>query len=678
MAMRTVADAGSRTRVGSWEWDVAADRVSWSDDLFRLYGYAPQAFVPSSESLRAHVQPADTRPFDDVRRVQRADATEFVMRTQGEVVCGPDGTVVRVLGVCEDVTDRLRAEEAERRLAAIVRNSHDAIYTIAGGIVTSWNPAARRLFGYTEAEAVGASAGFLTPAAMAEEDERLMARALAERPVESWRTIRTRRDGSHVSVSVALSPIRDAGGRIGAVSVMARDVSERRDFEEQLRYLTDHDPLTGLPNRRCFEEELDRAVQHSMRYGTGGAVFVLDLDNFRLVNDALGHGLGDELIRAVARLLRSRLRSTDVLARLGGDELAVLIAQADARKARAVARGLVAAVRGSETTVGERRLHVTTSLGGILLDDAGGSGTTALARADLALYAAKDAGRDRAIVFGAEEAERATASTGWDRHIEDALRTGGFELYLQPILDLQPVLDPRDDVAVRYEALLRMNRDRVVLPGEFLPAAERSGLIHEIDRWVLREAIALIAAHPDIELEVNLSARSLDDEDLISVIARELRARGADPTRLIIEITETATIANMQDARRLAEALGGLGCRFAIDDFGAGFGSFSYLKHLPAAFLKIDGDFVRAPRSRTDQLVIEAIVGMAKGLGKQTIAEFVGDEETIEMLRATGVDFAQGFHVGRPFPAACLASPDCVEAQLDGQRLQREQRQDAA
>jgi EAL domain-containing protein (putative c-di-GMP-specific phosphodiesterase class I) len=204
----------------------------------------------------------------------------------------------------------------------------------------------------------------------------------------------------------------------------------------------------------------------------------------------------------------------------------------------------------------------------------------------------------------------------------------------------------------RYEALLRMTGPAgLTPPGTFLPVAERTGHVHDIDRWVVRDAIRLLAAHPEIELEVNLSGRSLDDETVLRVIEEELARTGVAPPRLILEITETATIANMDDARRLAGALTRLGCRFAIDDFGAGFGSFSYLKHLPAQFLKIDGDFVRSPRSRTDELVIGAIVGMARGLGKATIAEWVGDEETVEMLRRMGVDHAQGFHIGRPFPA---------------------------
>ncbi len=663
---RMLADAQSLAKVGSWEWDVAANRVTWSDELFRIYGYEPQSFEPTYETFLAHVHEedrasvterneqafADRRPFADIKRILRADGSDILLSTRGEVLVGPDGGVARMLGVCENVTDRLRAQEAQALLASVIESSNDAIYTITDGdVITTWNPAAERLFGYTHAEAMALPAHRLVPDSHADEDERLVARALADRPLESWETLRLRKDGSLLAVSVAMAPIRDARGVVTGVSVIARDVSERHRFEQQLRYLSDHDALTGLPNRHRFESELERAVDYAERYASGGALFLLDLDGFKRINDSLGHAAGDELIRSVAQALRARLRSTDILARVGGDELAVLIPVADADQAEAVGRSIVAAVRAHEALVGGTTVRMTTSLGGVRLAEAGGSASAALARADIALYAAKDAGRDRAVLFGPEHERARIASGGdWEERIDRALSHGGFELYLQPILDLH------GDRRPRFEALVRMHdRGEIVLPGAFLPTAERSGQMHDIDRWVIRTAIALLAEHEDIELEVNLSGRSLDDDEMVQVISTELGAHGVDPARLILEITETATIANMHDARRMADCLAELGCRFAIDDFGTGFGSFSYLKHLPAAFLKIDGEFVQSPRSRTDELVIEAIVGMAQGLGKQTIAEFVGDDETVQMLRAAGVDYAQGYHVGRPFPATRLS-----------------------
>jgi diguanylate cyclase (GGDEF)-like protein len=395
-------------------------------------------------------------------------------------------------------------------------------------------------------------------------------------------------------------------------------------------------------------------VVHAQRYGGGGAVLVLDLDNFKHVNDTLGHGAGDELMRGVAALLRSRMRSTDLLARIGGDEFAVLLPHAKAAEARTVARLLVTAVRRHGVVLDGQQVRTTTSVGAALFDATTDDAEYLLACADAAMYESKGAGRDRAVLYSPDDSRKARLRHGasWQHRIDAALAGDGFVLHCQPILDLST------RAISRYELLIRMKGEGgdLVPPSAFLPSAERLGLIHEIDRWVSRQAIGLIQRHPGVEFEVNLSGRSLDDAELLDSIGRELARSQADPSKLIFEITETATIANMDDARRFAEALAGLGCRFAIDDFGAGFGSFSYLKHLPAAYLKIDGDFVRTPRSRTDELVIEAIVAMAHGLGKRTIAEFVGDDETIAMLAAIGVDFAQGDHIGAPFAVADLGA----------------------
>jgi EAL domain-containing protein (putative c-di-GMP-specific phosphodiesterase class I) len=271
-------------------------------------------------------------------------------------------------------------------------------------------------------------------------------------------------------------------------------------------------------------------------------------------------------------------------------------------------------------------------------------GEDVLAAADDRMYAAKDAGRNCVVVD--EPGDTRPLRRGRGQQLRDALADDQLCLHLQPILDL------RSGKVTRHEALVRMNSPTGLLPpGAFIGVAERLGLIHAVDVWVLRASIALLAEHPDLMLEVNVSGRSVGDASLPALIERELTANAVDPARLILEITETAAIANMDDARRFADALGELGCSFALDDFGAGFGSFYYLKHLPADILKIDGDFIAGPRSHIDELVIQSIVRIARELGKHTVAEYVGDEETVRALREWGVDFAQGFHIGRPFPA---------------------------
>jgi EAL domain-containing protein (putative c-di-GMP-specific phosphodiesterase class I) len=283
------------------------------------------------------------------------------------------------------------------------------------------------------------------------------------------------------------------------------------------------------------------------------------------------------------------------------------------------------------------------------------SGEEVLAAADMAMYEAKDSGRDRAVTFSPDsegQAERRQRSSWIDR-IHQALEQDLFVLHAQPILDIG-----KDEVS-QYEVLLRMKGEdgELIPPGAFLGVAERFGLVQSIDRWVVSRAVALmdeLLGHgEEVRLEVNLSGRSVDDRELPNMIRRELDGSSVDPDNLVLEITETALISNMDDARKFAEILSRVGCRFALDDFGAGFGSHYYLKHLPLNYLKIDGDFIRSlPTSMTDQLMVKAMVQVAKGLGMKTIAEFVENEDTILFLKQYGVDFAQGFHIGRPAPVS--------------------------
>jgi diguanylate cyclase (GGDEF)-like protein/PAS domain S-box-containing protein len=461
-----------------------------------------------------------------------------------------------------------------------------------------------------------------------------------------------RPDGSIVWVLRSVTVVRDADGAPMHFLDQVQDITERRRFEHELRRLADHDGLTGLFNRRRFEQELDRHVAEVARYGPRGALLVLDLDHFKYVNDALGHHAGDELILSVAAVLQDRLRATDILGRLGGDEFAILLPHADAGAAEHVAAELVRAIREeAAVAAGDRSRRVTTSIGIAPLQRGDLSGEEILIEADLAMYDAKEAGRDRYAIVArdAERPKRIRGRMSWLERIRGALDAERFVLYAQPIRDL------RSGTISQHELLLRMVGEDgdLISPGAFLPLAERFGLAPEIDRWVVGQAIDLLDGDPggDVALEINLSALSLSDSGLLRLIETEIERRSIDPRRLIFEITETAAVSNIPLARRFAERLTQLGCRFALDDFGAGFGSFYYLKHLPFDYLKIDGEFVSGCLgNRTDQLVIEAVVRIARGLGKETVAEFVSDAQLEEFVRSQGVDHAQGFHVGRPVP----------------------------
>ena len=474
-----------------------------------------------------------------------------------------------------------------------------------------------------------------------------------------------------VWISFSTSLVRDAAGEPRYRISQLQDITERKRFEGQLQHLADHDPVTGLFNRRRFDEELTRELASAQRYRTGGAVLALDLDNFKYINDTLGHSAGDELIVSVAKILRGRLRDSDTVARLGGDEFAVILPHVDERQARRVADDLLEAIRREaivSTVKGSRR--TTASIGVALFpaQPAGLSSEELLVEADIAMYDAKEAGRDQACLFDADSSRQLSlqARMTWVDEIREALDEDRFTLYAQPIVSL-------NGGSTRHELLVRMlGRDGdIIPPGTFLPVAERFDLVQDIDRWVVGRAIELLGEHErrghDVCFSVNLSAKSLGNADLPALIARRLAAHGADPSRLVFEITETAAIVNLDRAKQFARRLHELGCGFALDDFGAGFASFYYLKHLPFDLLKIDGEFVESlADSATNQLVVQSLVTIARGLGKQTIAEYVGDEQTLEMLRDYGVDFAQGFHVGRPVPLAEIDAPRSAEGVRGG------------
>jgi diguanylate cyclase (GGDEF)-like protein len=392
-------------------------------------------------------------------------------------------------------------------------------------------------------------------------------------------------------------------------------------------------------------------------------VLAIDLDDFKYINDSLGHSIGDELIVRVGEALRARLRRTDVLARLGGDEFAVVLPRVDERTALAVADELLAAVGEVDLVgLGGRGGGKVSASVGVTLFDPGAAVTAEelLVEADIAMYDAKEAGRARAVLYDATEdrQERMLTRMTWADRIRDALDNDGFVLHSQPLMSLA------GDPVPRCELLLRMDCDDrdLIPPASFLYIAERFDLVQQIDRWVVSRAVEILAeqqrAGREVVLCVNLSAKSVTDVGLPEHVAGELRAHGADGRGLCFEVTETAAVVNIDRARSFARLVADLGCEFALDDFGAGFASFYYLKHLDFDLLKIDGEFVTdLTTSRTNQLVVKAVVDIARGLGKRTIAEFVEDAETLELLREMGVDFAQGFHVARPAPLPLVRAP---------------------
>jgi diguanylate cyclase (GGDEF)-like protein len=443
----------------------------------------------------------------------------------------------------------------------------------------------------------------------------------------------------------------DAEDRQIVLSALER--AEKTEIE--LRYLADHDSLTGLLDRRRFRAELDGYVSFTARYGGQGAVMIIDIDGLKAVNDSLGHHAGDNLIQQIATIMRERVRTTDIVARLSGDELAVLMPQTDTQGALQLGEDLRGQVAENARPAPEAD-PVTISVGIMMFGSGHAGGPEAvLVAADQAMYRAKEEGRNQISLFrdpGETKQDTRRHQTTTAR-IRDALTHDRLSLHTQPIRSLA------SGGIERYELLLRMTADDgELLPASaFIEAAERSGMIQELDRWVVGQALEVLGRREregdPVSLHVNLSGASLADVSVLEFIERRIDEGDADPGRCTFEITATAKIADYAKAGGFADRLTEIGCQVAIDDYGTGFGPFQYLKEMPFDVIKIDGSFVRdMPRSDADQLTVQAIVQIARGLGKTTIAEFVQDDTTAQMLREYGVDMAQGFHLGRPVAMA--------------------------
>jgi diguanylate cyclase (GGDEF)-like protein len=420
------------------------------------------------------------------------------------------------------------------------------------------------------------------------------------------------------------------------VEGLLADITDQKRAEEALRHLVDHDDLTGLFNRRGFERELTARMQAG-ELERGGAIAILDLDHLKRVNDSLGHAAGDRVIREIGDMLRNRLRDSDLFARLSGDEFGLLMPDIDIEIARQRVLELLDLVRRREGTS-----VITASAGIAMVSDVDGvEAPDLLIAADTALYEATNGGRDRLAVFSGESRE----TLQWVSRVRSAIENGELVLYAQPLVDL------RTGAVFAEELLVRMLNEKgePIPAGQFIPIAESFGLIRQLDRWVVKESLKLAAAGRRVS--VNLSAASITDRRLVHMIDSEMRATNLDPDLLIFEITETVATPAIESLRDFATRVERLGANLALDDVGTGFGSLTYLRHLPFRYLKIDAEFVRGlTDSAADARIVRSLVSIAAGFGMRTVAEGVENEQLLGRLGEFGIDYAQGYHLGRPAP----------------------------
>jgi diguanylate cyclase (GGDEF)-like protein/PAS domain S-box-containing protein len=629
---------------GIWTLDKNNRTTVANRALSEMLGYVGQEML--GRSMFDFMDPADVEEAHRSLRLRRqgvAKQLEFPLRAKdGHKVStlmatsslhDRRGEYAGTLAMVTDTTAQKAAGVEHANLAAIVQSSAEAIIGMStDGVIQSWNEASSRLYGYTATEALGQRGPRLL-ARNPSECEQVVARAAAGDDQQQIETQDLSKDGRVIDVSVTVSAIRDSEGLVIGVSRIARDIGGRKRMERELRYVAEHDWLTGLYNRRRLIAELDRCLAYAARYERSGAVLALDIDNFKFVNDSEGHDAGDRTLKSVAAVLDTRTRDTDVVARLGGNEFAIVLPEVTEQEALKVASD-VRSLLGQRSD-GPIKLSVGISLftpqQKITADDA-------LVAADVAQYEAKEHGGDQARVFSG----RAGGTLTWVERIRAALAEDRFLLYGQPIVDL------RSGQVAYHELLIRMLSEdgEIIAPGDFLPTAERFGLIVEIDRWVTEHALRL--AIDGERVTINLAGPSIGDDRILSLV-HEALADGLNAANVMFEITETAAVSNFERAERFAQTLNDVGCNLALDDFGTGFGSFTYLKYVNAGYLKIDLEFVRHVVSNdTDQKVVKSIVDIAHSLDKKTIAEGVEDAATLTALKHHGVDLAQGFYLGRP------------------------------
>jgi diguanylate cyclase (GGDEF)-like protein/PAS domain S-box-containing protein len=568
--------------------------------------------------------------------------------------------------------DQLRA--AEGRYRDLVETAHDLVWTMdAQGRITYVNRACLTIYGFEPAEMLTRQLQEFRSPDHPPVDQQAIEELLAGKECVKFETVHLDAESKPHFLSFSAKTHTDAAtGKLIQISGTARDITEQKAFQHQLSYHAEHDSLTGLFNRNYFQQELERTVARVARSGSACALFYIDLDQFKYINDTLGHAAGDRLLVDVAALLSAHVRDGDLLARFGGDEFTLLLYNIERHDVLSTAEKFRTLCDDYKFIRADTSYNITLSIGIAMIDSQVTSAEEVLSHADLACHLAKQHGRNRTNLYDPSESDKAgmAADMGWAARVREMLEHDRFQLVYQPI-----VLTASGHVT-NYEVLVRMVCDdgQLILPGGFMPAAERFGLIHSVDRWIVRRAIyqlsSLHAKGQQASFSINLSGKAFEDPALLPLIQEMLADSGLEPSWLTFEITETAAIANLAAAEDFIGALKDIGCQFALDDFGTGFSSFAYLKHLPVDKLKIDGGFVKGmAHSTIDQAMVESMNQIAHALGMQTIAECVENAETLELLKVMGVDCAQGNYIGRPSEALISLAQNSVPAEARVQSL---------
>lgn len=696
-----LVEAQRIARMGHWEWTVGTGELTWSDQIFQIFGLDPEQTHIDYERFLESVHPDDRphvlaaidatidfdvrAPYSVDHRITLPDGGVRIVHEQAEVTFDPDTRrAVRLLGTVQDITERTRVEEERnafnRTLQAILDNSPFGIWLTdpEGRPQFANEPLCRKIGRRPEEVLAARHIGEFFDQQILEEFSASQRRGAGDSRMRSIYTALNLSGRSERDLKVTRATIHDGAGDIQGFIGIVEDVTEARKLEAQIAHQATHDSLTGLLNRAAFEEKLEQVCRTIGENDTPHAVCFIDLDRFKVVNDTCGHHAGDELLRQLTSLFRTQCRKTELvhgpegevlapaLARLGGDEFGLLLYNCPPEHAEVTAQRLVDVTAEFRFTYEGQVFDVGCTIGiaPILFGNAGAE--ELMKQADGACYVAKEKGRGRIHMFrpGDAEVDRHHGSAQWASLITRALEENGLELFQQPICPVgRREQGDRFEVLVRY----RSRAGEVVPPGAFLPAAERYYLMPRVDLWVVRNTFeALERAYGGgredqlVSASINLSGQTLGEGALLDLVVECLDRSSLRPEQICFEITETAAVSNLEEAIYLIDRLRELGCRFALDDFGSGLSSFSYLSAMQVDYLKIDGSLVR---NIVDDPVAREMVSAIKRVGDvmdiRTVGEWVEDDAILQVLQELGVDFAQGYGLARPEPLDSLAGGRC-------------------
>ncbi|MEW8185737.1 MAG: EAL domain-containing protein [Candidatus Thiodiazotropha endolucinida] len=617
-----------------------------------------------------------------IKQSLEAGAVECMFKNESD-----DLFLTRIDAMSRHIRAHKSIEKERERLGGILRSVGEGVYGVnSEGYISFVNPACRRILGYAPDERlIGKSALELfhytdEDGNPIDETKCFLQHAYADgTPLNARETLFWHKSGNSIPVECTVYPLTIKGKREGSV-VAFRDISERKLLEEELRWQASHDALTKLYNRRYFEEQLTQEAGRLKRSKETSALLYIDLDRFKYINDTAGHAAGDRLLVEIAQQLKQRLRSTDLLARLGGDEFAVILRNVCKESIHQVADDYREMLDSYMFIYNGKQYKVNGSIGIALIDKESESASEILANADIACHIAKGEGRNRTHLFIPESDSKKAMDLdlGWSSRLHNALVQDHLVLHYQPIIPVElippelmletegPIYQQLLSIVPQEqqicELLLRLDDPMwgIVFPGAFLPTAERFNMMDKIDYWVVNAAVKKLALLQQTGytgmFTINLSGQTITNKQLIEDIETLVVNSEIDSGKVIFEITETSAVSNLVSANELITRLSALGCRFALDDFGSGFSSFSHLKNLPVDFIKIDGLFVRGVATDpSDRAIVHSINDIAHSLGKKTIAEYVEDAAILRFLYESGINYVQGHFLSPPMDISNIA-----------------------